>query len=59
MVRKKPYLSPFLKNDHLQMTLELKPSMGKFFLLYANIALKWNTMISCEKQGLETLKTLP
>ena len=24
-----------------------------------NIALKWNTMISCEKQGLETLKALP
>ena len=32
---------------------------GKFSLLYANIVPKWNTMISCERQGLETLKAPP
>ena len=58
MVRKKPYLSPFLKNGHSRMTLELKLRMGKFFLLYANIAPEWNIMISCKRQGLETLKAL-
>ena len=31
------------------MTLELKPRMGKFFLLYANIAAKRNTVISCKR----------
>ena len=46
MVRRKPYLSPLLKNGHLLMTLELKPSMGKFSLLYVNVAPKWNTLIS-------------
>ena len=45
MVRKKPYLSPLLKNANSQMTLELKPRMGKFSLLYGNVAPKWNTMI--------------
>ena len=40
MVRKKPYLSPLLKNGH---------SMGKFWLLHANIALQWTTMITCER----------
>ena len=35
MVRKKPHLSPLLKNGHLQMTLELKARIGKFSLLYA------------------------
>ena len=58
MVRKKPYLSPLLKNGHLRITLESKPRMGKFSLLYANIARKWNTMISCERQCLENLKAL-
>ena len=57
--RKKPYLSPLLKNGHLRITLELKPRIGKFSLLYANIAPKWNTITSCERQGLETLKALP
>ena len=57
--RKKPYLSPLLKSGHLRMTLELKLSMGKISLLYANIAPKWNTMISRERQGLEILKALP
>ena len=33
MVRKNPHLSPLLKNRHLQMTLELKPRIGKFSLL--------------------------
>ena len=33
MVRKKPYLSPFLKNGHSRMTLELKLKMGKLFWL--------------------------
>ena len=50
-VRNKPYLSPLLKNGHSQMTLELKPRMGKFCLLYANIAPKRNTMIACEKDS--------
>ena len=27
--------------------------------LYANIAPKWNTMTSCKRQDLETLKALP
>ena len=49
MVKKKLYPSPLLKNGHSGMTLELKLSMGKFCLLYANIALKWNTMIACER----------
>ena len=47
IVRKTPCLSLLLKNGHLRMTLELKPTMGRFFLLYAIIAPKWNTMISC------------
>ena len=47
MVRKKLYLSLLLKNGYLQMALELKQRMGKFCLLYANIAWKWNTMIAC------------
>ena len=34
MIRKKPYLSPILKNAHSRMTIELKPRMGKFSLLY-------------------------
>ena len=46
------------KNVHLRMNLELKPMMGKFSLLYANIAPNWNTMISCEGQGLKTLNAL-
>ena len=58
MVRKKPCLSARLKNGHSRMTLELKPRIGKFSLLYANIAPEWTTMISCERQGLETLKAL-
>ena len=58
MVRLKPYLSLLLKNDHWQITLELKPRMGQFSLLYADIVLRWNTMISCERQGLETLKAV-
>ena len=33
MVRKKPYLSPLLKNGHSRITFELKPRMGKFSLL--------------------------
>ena len=33
MVRKKPYLSPLLKNGHSRMTLELKLKMGKLFWL--------------------------
>ena len=33
MVRKKPYLSPLLKNGHWRKTLELKPRVGKFSLL--------------------------
>ena len=37
------------KNGHSRMTLELKPRMGKFCLLYANIAPKWNAMIACER----------
>ena len=32
--------------------LELKPNMGKISLLYTNIASKWNTMISWERQVL-------
>ena len=32
------------------MTLEMKSRMRKFSLLYANIAPKWNTMISRETQ---------
>ena len=59
MVRKKPYLSPLLKNGHLRMNLELKPRMGDFSLFSANIAPKWNAMILCKKQGLETLKAVP
>ena len=59
MVREKPYLSLLLKNGHSQVTSELRLRMAKFSLLYANIAPKWNTMISCERQDLETLKTLP
>ena len=47
MVRKQLPLLSLLKNGHLQMTLELKPRMGKFCLLYANIASKWNTIIAC------------
>ena len=39
MVKKKPYLSPLLKNGHLWMTLELKSRMEKFSLL---------RQISCE-----------
>ena len=38
------------------MTLELKPRMGMFSLLYANIARKWDTIISWERQGLENIK---
>ena len=30
MIRKKPTLSPILKKDHSQMTLELKPRMGNW-----------------------------
>ena len=37
----------------------MKPRMGKFSLFYANIAAKWNTVISWERQGLETSKALP
>ena len=37
------------KNGHSRKILELKPRMGKFCLLYANIAPKWNTMIACER----------
>ena len=59
MVRLKPYLSLLLKNDHWQITLELKPRMGQFSLLYADIVSRWNTMISCERKGLEALKALP
>ena len=59
MTREKLYLSPLLKNGHSQITSELRLRMGKFSLLYANIAAKWNTMISCKRQGLETLKALP
>ena len=33
MVRKKPH--PLLKNSHLQMTLELKPRIGKFSVIDA------------------------
>ena len=47
------------KNGHSQMTLELKPRMVKFSLLYANVAPKWNTMISPQRQDLKTLKDLP
>ena len=32
--------------------------MGKFSLLYASIALKWNIVISLKRQGLETLKAV-
>ena len=41
------------------MNLELKPRTGDFSLFSANIAPKWNAMILCEKQGLETLKAVP
>ena len=58
MVRKKPHLSPLLKNGHLQMTLELKARIGNFSAL-CNIAPKCDTMISCERQDLDTLKALP
>ena len=30
-------------------TFRVKPKMGKFCLIYANIAPKWNTVIACEK----------
>ena len=33
MVRKRPYLSPLLKNGQSRMTLELKPKVRKFSLL--------------------------
>ena len=47
--KKETVLSSLLKNDHLRVTLELKPTIAKFCLLYANIAPKWNTMIACER----------
>ena len=50
VVRKKPYLSPLLINGHLRLTSALKPKMGNFSLLYANIAPKWNAIISRERQ---------
>ena len=53
MVLKKPCLPPFLKDGHSWMTWELKPRMGKLSLLVP----KWNTMISSERQGLETSKS--
>ena len=51
VVRKKTYLSPLLKNDYMQIVLELKPRIVSFSLLYANIDPKWNTMISYKGQG--------
>ena len=47
--KKETILSPLFKNGHSRITLELKPVIGKFCLLYANIAPKWNTMIACER----------
>ena len=35
--RKKPYLSPLLKDAHSRMTLKLKLRIGKFSLLYATL----------------------
>ena len=36
-LRKKLYLSPLLKDGHSRMTLELKPRIRKFSLLYATL----------------------
>ena len=36
----------------------IKTEDGKVFSALCSVALKWNVMISCERQVLETLKAL-
>ena len=57
-VRKKPYLSQLLKKCSFTNDFIIETEDGKVLSALCNIVPKWSTMISCERQCLETLKAL-
>ena len=55
-LRKKPYLSPLFKRWPLANDFRIETEDKKVLSALCNTAPKWNTIVSCERQGRETRK---